>query len=81
MRPTILLIRKALLDTQVHFMKESNILVCNATIKQLKGEISLNINGEYMTESNTLVGNAIDNFPIGVVLENTISLYITDDKH
>ena len=38
-------------------MKESNTLVGNVTIKQLKRDTLLDIKGLYMKESNTLVGN------------------------
>ena len=40
-------------------MKESNTLADNAAIKQHQKEISLNTKGQYMTKSNTLVGNAV----------------------
>ena len=42
----------------MQYMKESNTLVDNATIKKHLKEILLNTNGQYMKESNTLVGNA-----------------------
>ena len=38
-------------------MKESNIIVSNATIKQHQKEISLDTKRQYMKESNFLVGN------------------------
>ena len=47
-----------LLNTKEQSMKESNILVGNATIKQRQKEILLNTKGQYMKESNTLAGNA-----------------------
>ena len=43
-------------------MKESSILVGNATIKKLQREILLNTKGQYMKESNILVSNAACNF-------------------
>ena len=41
-----------------HYMKESDTLACNATIKQHQKEILLDTKGQYMKESNTLAGNA-----------------------
>ena len=47
-----------MLSIKGQYMKESNILVCNATIKQQQKEVSLSTKGQYMKESNILVGNA-----------------------
>ena len=40
------------------YMKGSNTLVANVTIKQLQSQILLLTVEQYMKESNTLVGNA-----------------------
>ena len=48
-------------DTKRLYMKESNFLTGNATIKQYQKEILLNTKGQYMKEFNFLVGNVIIN--------------------
>ena len=40
-------------------MKESNTLAGIATIKQLQKELSLDMKGQYMKESDTLARNVI----------------------
>ena len=40
---------------QKNFMKESNTLAGNVTIKQLQAEVLLNTKEQYMKDSNTLV--------------------------
>ena len=47
-----------MLNTKGQYMKESNILVNNANIKQHQKEIMLNTKGQYMKKSNFLVSNA-----------------------
>ena len=46
-----------MLNIKGQYMKESNTLVVNVTIKQLQTRILLNIKGQYMKESSTLAGN------------------------
>ena len=53
------------------YMKESNILVENATINQPQREVWLDTKGEYMKESNILVGNVTIKQLQRVVLLNT----------
>ena len=45
-------------NIKAQYMKDSNILAGNATIKQNKTEILLNTRGQYQKESNILVSNA-----------------------
>ena len=47
--------------TKGRYMKESNTLADNATIKRLKREVLLNTEGQYMKESNTLANIATNN--------------------
>ena len=61
-------------------MKVSNTLVDNATIKQLKRGTLLIIKGQYMMESNTLVGDVAYNSLIREVLQDTIGLHIKANK-
>ena len=46
------------------YMRESNILAENATMKLPQRQIWLNTKGEYMKESNILAGNVVNNFLI-----------------
>ena len=48
---------EVLLNTKGQYMKESNILEANATIKQQQKELLLNTKGLYMKESNIVVDN------------------------
>ena len=50
--------KKIFLNIIGQYMKESNILVGDVTIKQLQKVILLNTKGQYMKESNILAGNA-----------------------
>ena len=58
------------------YIKESNTLAVNATIKQLKREVLLFIKGQYMKESNTLAVNANIKQLQGVVLLNITGEYM-----
>ena len=51
-----------MLNTKGQYMKKSNIIADNATIKLLQREVLLNTKGQYMKESNFLVGNVDNNF-------------------
>ena len=62
-------------------MKESNTLVGNATIKQLKRDTLMNIKGQYMMDSNTLVLDAAYNSLIWEILQDTVGLHIKANKH
>ena len=44
---------EVLLNTKEQWMKESNTLSGNASIKQQQKEVLLNTKGQYMKESNT----------------------------
>ena len=50
-----------MLNTKGQYMKESNTLAGNATIKLLRGEILLDTKGQYMKELNTLVDSGEKN--------------------
>ena len=52
-----------MLSTKGQYIKESNTLVGNVTIKQLQREALLNTKGQYMRESNTLAVNVVNNSP------------------
>ena len=47
-----------LLNTEMQFMKKSNILMANAAIKQHQRGILLRIKGQFMMGSKTLAANA-----------------------
>ena len=46
------------MNTKGQYMKESNILVSNATIKQYQKKVLLNTKAQYMKESNSPPGSA-----------------------
>ena len=50
--------REIFLNIKGQYMKESNMLAGNATIKLHQKEILLDTKGQYMKEPNILVGNA-----------------------
>ena len=50
-----------------------------AAIKQLQRETLLNIIGQYMMESNTLVRDVAYNSLIRVILQDTVGLHIEKD--
>ena len=50
--------KKSLLKHKILYMKESDIFLGIANIKQPQREISPNIKGQYMKVSNALAGNA-----------------------
>ena len=62
------------------YMKESNTLSANATIKQLIMDIWLNTKGQCMKESNTLADNATIKQLIKVVLSNTIGNFLKESS-
>ena len=75
--------REVLLNTKGHYMKESNTIVGNATIKQSNTPVGIaandsmmrqllqNTKGKYMKESNTLADNATRNIHEGEILLDT----------
>ena len=64
------------------YMKESNILVGNATIKQHRRGILLNTKGLYMKESNILATNATIKQPQGAILIHIKGQHIKElDSH
>ena len=62
------------------YMKESNTLVGNATIKQLQRGVLQNTEGHYMEESNSLVGNATIKQLLREVLLNTKGQYMKESN-
>ena len=57
-------------------MKESNILVNNATIKQQQKQILLNTKGWHMKELDSHADIVINNIPLGHILQGTKEIYI-----
>ena len=57
-------------------MKESNILVGNATIKQRQKEILLNTKVQYMKELDSYAGIVNNNIHLGQILKSTKEIYI-----
>ena len=59
-------------------MKESNILVINAAIKQHQKEFLLNTKGQYMKELDSNVGIEINNILLGQILQRIKEIFIYD---
>ena len=57
-------------------MKESNILVGNAMIKQQQKEVFVNTEEHYMKELDSHAGIVINNIPVGQILQSTKEIYI-----
>ena len=59
-------------------MKESNIHVGNATIKQQKKEVFVNTKGQYMKELDSHAGIVSDSILLGKILQSTKEIFIHD---
>ena len=57
-------------------MKESNILVGNAIIKQQQKEVLLSTKGQYMKELDTNAGIVINNILLRETLQSIKEIYI-----
>ena len=57
-------------------MKESNILLGNATIKQHQKEILLDTKGQHMKELDSHAGIVISNILLGIILQSTKGIYM-----
>ena len=67
-----------MLNTKEQYMKESDILADNATIKQLQKGILLNTKQQYMKDSNIPAGNAtIKQLPRAILLHTIFWLVQT----
>ena len=65
------MMRQLLLNTKGKYMKESNTLAGNASIKQLQMDILLKTKGQYLKESNSLAGNATNKQHQKAILQDT----------
>ena len=57
-------------------MKESNILMGFATIKQHQKDVLRNRKGQNMKELDSHAGIVINNIPLGQILQSTKEIYI-----